>query len=200
MIMKIRGILVDILCELDDKYVPYVTYEDGKKLLYVHILKAIYGLLISAMLFYKKLVKDLTEFGFESNPYDPCVANKLVNGHQMTVSWHIDNLKISHIDPNEVTKFIEWIKEKYGSIGEVKATRGKIHEYFGMKLDYSIPGQEVTVDMQDYVTTMIEHQFPKEEALDGNKVSSPWNDNLFKVNEKSPQLNDNMREQFHIFV
>jgi hypothetical protein len=146
------------------------------------------------MLFYKKLVKDLTEFGFELNPYDPCVANKMVNRYQMTVSWHVDDLKISHIDSNEVTKFIEWIKEKYGSIGEVNATRGKIHEYLGMKLDYSVQGQ-VTVDMQDYVTHMIK-QFPKE-TLDGKKVSSPWNDNLFKFSGKSPPLNDKMREQFH---
>jgi hypothetical protein len=146
------------------------------------------------MLFYKKLVKCLTEFGFELNPYDPSITNKMVNGHQMAVSWHVDNLKISHIDPYEGTKFIEWIKEKYGSIGEVKATRGKIHEYLGMKLDYSISGQ-VTVAMQDYVTTMIE-QFPKE-ALDGKKVSSPWNDNFFKVNEKSPPLNDKMRTISH---
>jgi hypothetical protein len=58
-IMKITGILIDILCELDNKYIPYITCEDRKKVLYVHILKAIYGLLISAILFYKKLVKDL---------------------------------------------------------------------------------------------------------------------------------------------
>jgi hypothetical protein len=37
-------------------------------------------LLESAMLFYKKLVKDLTAYGFEINPYDPYVANKIVNG------------------------------------------------------------------------------------------------------------------------
>ena len=38
------------------------------------MLKAMYGLLRSALLFYLKLVKDLTEFGFELNEYDPCVA------------------------------------------------------------------------------------------------------------------------------
>jgi hypothetical protein len=35
--------------------------------------------------------------GFEVNPYDPCVVNKMVNGSQMTVRWHVDNLMISHI-------------------------------------------------------------------------------------------------------
>jgi len=45
---------------------------------------ALYGLLESAMLFYKKLVKDLQHYGFELNPYDPCVANKTVEGKWMT--------------------------------------------------------------------------------------------------------------------
>jgi hypothetical protein len=95
--MKIRGVLVDILCEMDDNYTQYVTYEGKQKVLYVHIIKALYGLLASAMIFYKKLVGHLIELGFEVNPYDPCVANKMVNGHQLTVSWHVDDLKVSVI-------------------------------------------------------------------------------------------------------
>ncbi len=47
--------------------------------------KAMYGLLRSALLFYWKLVEDLESNGFKLNPYDPCVANKTVNGKQMTV-------------------------------------------------------------------------------------------------------------------
>ena len=50
--------------------------------------------------------------GFEVNPYDPCVANKLINGSQMTVTWHMDDLKISHKDEKEVTEFLK-ICEKY---------------------------------------------------------------------------------------
>ena len=64
----------------------------------MHITKAIYGLLVSAMLFHKKLIKDLQGYGFKLNPYDPCVANKMVNGDQLTVSWHVDDLKSSHMD------------------------------------------------------------------------------------------------------
>ncbi len=39
--------------------------------------KALYGMLKSTLLFYKKLVEDLKSVGFEINPYDPCVANKI---------------------------------------------------------------------------------------------------------------------------
>ena len=54
-IMKIRGELVNILCELDPKYEEFVLQEGKQNVIYVHVNKAIYGLLVSAMLFYKKL-------------------------------------------------------------------------------------------------------------------------------------------------
>ena len=72
------------------------------------------------------------------NPHDPCAANKMINGKQMTVSWHVDDLKVSHKDTNEVTGFINWLKTKCKDkeIGVVKATRGKVHEHLGMTLDF----------------------------------------------------------------
>lgn len=64
----------------------------------------------------------------------------------------------------------------------------------GMKLDFSVAGQ-VSVDMRDYVTTMIE-AFPDGAIPDG-KVPSPWTDNLFRIDEKSPKLESARAEQFH---
>ena len=52
----------------------------------------------AALLFYNKFVANLKSFGFELNPYDPCVANKIVDGAQLTVVWHVEYLKVSHID------------------------------------------------------------------------------------------------------
>ena len=44
--MKIRGPLVDMLVDLAPKiYANYVTFEGKSKVLYVHILKEIYGML-----------------------------------------------------------------------------------------------------------------------------------------------------------
>ena len=62
------------------------------------MLKALYGTLQAAQMFYKKLVAHLKGNGFELNPYNPCVANKMVNGKQCTVVWHVDDLKISHVE------------------------------------------------------------------------------------------------------
>jgi hypothetical protein len=87
-------------------YRKYITVDKkGTTILYVKMQKALYGLLRSALLFYKKLVADLESDGFVLNPYDQCVANKVVDGKQMTVCWHVDDLKVSHCDPSQVTIF-----------------------------------------------------------------------------------------------
>ena len=58
--MKISGVLVDILLEdSPDVYSPCVVYKGQKKTLYVAVFKAIYGMLISALLFYLKFREDL---------------------------------------------------------------------------------------------------------------------------------------------
>jgi hypothetical protein len=96
-------------------YRKYITIDrKGKAILYVKMQKAIYGLLRSALLFYRKLVADLESTGFIINPYDPCIANKVINGEQMTVCWHVDDLKVSHMEPAEVTKFGDWLSKTYG--------------------------------------------------------------------------------------
>jgi hypothetical protein len=194
-IMKIRGVLVDILCQLDNSYKEYVVTKNGQQVLYVHVLKAIYGMLLSSLLFYKKLATDLMSYGFVLNPYDPCVANKFVDRKQITVSWHVDDLKVIHEDKSTIDDFIEWVKLTYGSIGTVKVCRGSVHDYLGMTLDYRVKGQ-VSIDMTGYVEKMIDG-FPQQ--LDGESMI-PWNDSLFKVNEEAIKLDRHQAENFHTVV
>ena len=59
----------------------------------------------------------------------------------MTAMWHVDGLKVSHKDPEEINKFIEFLKEKCeDDAGKVKVTREKAHKHLGMMLDYTVPG------------------------------------------------------------
>ena len=108
-------------------YKQYITMKNGKMVLYLEVLKAIYGCLQSALLFYLKLKKDLESVGFKLNPYDPCVANKQVNNLQLTVCWHVDNIKASHKLNKVLDDLIKWLKDKYEdkNIGALKAKRGK---------------------------------------------------------------------------
>lgn len=106
-------------------YRKYITTgSKGEPILFLQLQKALYGMLKSALFFYKKLVTDLVAQGFEVNPFNPCVVNKNINGYQMTICWHVDDLKISHKDEKEVTKIKEWLRSIYGN---VTVSRGKKH-------------------------------------------------------------------------
>ena len=113
---------MDILCEIDPMYWDYIVTKGNQKVLYVHITQATYCMLVSAMLFYCKLTKALLSYSFELNLCDLCVANKMVNGEQLTVCWHVDDLKSSHIDPKVNNKFLQWNKDMFGQLREVKMT------------------------------------------------------------------------------
>ena len=47
---------------------------------------------------------------------------KMVNGEQLTDCWHVDDLKSSHINPKVNDEFLQWIKDTFGQLGEVKTT------------------------------------------------------------------------------
>jgi hypothetical protein len=103
-ILEFTGAMVDILCQVNPKlYEPYVTMEKGKKVLYAQAAKAIYGMVDSAYLFWLYLSSYLSEHGFEMNLYDVCCRNKMIEGKQCTIVWHVDDLKISHVDAKVVT-------------------------------------------------------------------------------------------------
>ena len=94
-IMKITGLLVDYMADLDPTYRDYVVYENGKRVIYVVILRAIYGMSQASLLWYRTLRAAMEEYGFAFNRYDPCVANKMVNGRQLTIRFHVDDLLAS---------------------------------------------------------------------------------------------------------
>ena len=102
-VMKIKGELVGILIEIDlNAHKDYIVYENNVPVLCLEALKALHGMSHGSSLFHGKFVEDLKSYGFELNPHDPCAANEMVDGEQLTVCWHVDDLKASHED-SEVT-------------------------------------------------------------------------------------------------
>jgi hypothetical protein len=113
--VKFEGEIAEMLVKMDPKlYHKYVKDEHGKLVLYVELLKALYGTMRAALLFWKKLSSHLVTLGFVINPYDWCVANKTIDGHQCTILWHVDNLKISHMDAKVNTNIIKLIDDEFG--------------------------------------------------------------------------------------
>ena len=86
-LLKVEGESVDILCSVSEKYKAFVTTEkNGKKLIYLQLKKALYGCMKSVLLWYDLFTGTLQEMGFELNPYDTCIANKVVAGKQCTIA------------------------------------------------------------------------------------------------------------------
>ena len=80
------------------------------------MLKALYGCVRSALLWYELFAGTLKKMGFELNPYQPCVANKMIEGTQCTIAWYVDDNKISHVNKDVVTSAIEEIEKNFGKM------------------------------------------------------------------------------------
>jgi hypothetical protein len=128
--------------------------------------------------------------GFEIIPYDPCVANKMVNGTQMTIRWHMDDLMMSHVSHDKIMKIVQEIKNIYGE--NLTVNVGKVHDYLGMTFDFSFT-KEVKVNMWDYLRKVIK-EFP--EDITG-VCATPAGDYLFKVRDDRKKLNEEQAEAFH---
>ena len=50
----------------------------------------------------------------------------------MTVSWHMNDLNISHVEFIEVTRIIKWKVSQYI---KMRISRGKVHNCLGMDQD-----------------------------------------------------------------
>jgi hypothetical protein len=119
-------------------------------------MRAIYGMLEAAILWYKKFRGELEQKGFKFNPYDPCVANRTEKGSQHTLLFTVDDLKSSHKDSKVNDQFDKWLQENYGEHGIVAIHQGKIHDYLlGMEIDFSEKGK-VKIGMTEYVESMLE--------------------------------------------
>ena len=187
--MKLTGEVVDIMCSLDSSYREYVVTENGKKTLYVRLVKALYGCIQSALRWYELFSSTLVKQDFALNPYDACVANKIVDGKQLTVAWYVDDLKISHCDADVVTSTITFLESKFG---KMTVTRGKEHEYIGMKIRFN-GDKTVSVSMAQHIDEALA-AFPETIS---KATTTPAKKDLFEIDETSDRLDPQLAEVFH---
>jgi hypothetical protein len=104
-------ILIQIAPNVYKSYI--MTNKKGMKQLMVQCQNALYGTMVAYLLYYHKFTKSLTSVGFKINPYDPCIANKTVNGTQMTICFHVDDCKLSHHGSRANHNIIDWLWQEY---------------------------------------------------------------------------------------
>ena len=75
------GRMAELLVKISPStYQEYIHQRRGQAYIYCKLNVALYGTLKAALFFWKKLLKSLKVHGFETNPYDWCVANKYIDG------------------------------------------------------------------------------------------------------------------------
>jgi hypothetical protein len=121
----------------------------------------------------------------------------------MTIYFHVDECKLSHRKKTVMDRMIGYLQQEYESIfedgsGAMTVSRGKIHKYLGMTLDYSVPGQ-VKIKMFKYVNEILA-AFDKAEPQGGGTKTSAAPDSLFKFNEDCEKLAQVKAVEFHNLV
>jgi hypothetical protein len=107
-------------------------------------------------------------------------------------AWYVDDMKISHVNPNVVTEIIKKLEQRFD---KMTVTRGKEHVFLGMNIKYT-EQRTAIITMKSYLTEAI-----TESGLNiTKKVATPARKHLFDVDEKSPLLNKEESEAFHSVV
>lgn len=195
-IVKFEGRTAELLAMIDPSlYRQHVMVEKGKTIMYAELRKELYGMLQAALKFWQKVTPNLVSLGYTINPYDWCVANKIVNGKQHTVGWHVDDFILTYEDPSVNDGLISWFQEKYGKLSPITVNRGKTHEYLGMTLNFEQPG-EVAVTMFDYVNKTLD-EAPKDWS---GTAATPATSRLFDTDDAGAKLEENRAALCHHIV
>ena len=107
----------------------------------------------ASLLFYRKLRKELEDFGFTVNPYDPCMANKDVGEKkQLTLIWLVDDLMASCMVNFELTKLSCYLANICGP--KLTMHVGNKHDYLGVDLEFQ-QDRRLNVSMVNYLKNVI---------------------------------------------
>ena len=178
-------IVVDMICEINPSFNDMIIWiKDGKnKFLYSQLIKAVYEMLLSTIVFCNKLSKHLTNHGLTQNEYNMCTFNKMVNGEQITIQFHVDDLNVSYKDQVVLDNFLDKRRSEFGQEDELAENRGLVHEYLDITISSSILGK--------VVLTMLDYHYLEDvvvQCAEDLKTVVFTIQEFFKVVEDSPRL------------
>ena len=189
-ILKLKVTFVDIMCGVNPEFRKHVTIEKGQKVLYMKVMRAIYGCIRSAMLWYNLFSETLQQEGYKINPYDRWVAES----SQCTIFWYVDDNKISHKNESVVTSKIEKISQHFG---DLSIQRGNDLQFLGMDIKLDRKNKSIHISMLEHVKDAI--NMMDEELRSG--INSPNYRDLFTTyDESSKPLNEEKSTLFHRIV
>jgi len=191
-LLKMKGRIAEMMCEVNPEYKKHLVKENNKTVLYLKVVRAIYGCIESALQWYKLFSGSLKVLGFKLNEYDKCVANKMVDGKQLTIAWHVDDCIASHMDKKVLEGFGKVMIKEFG---EMEYTTGDEHDFLGMKMKINAD-KTVTIDMRDQIRKVVDLFEEYDHTVD-SQTNTPAANYLFTVNPNAKQLDQKYSEVFH---
>ena len=113
----------------------------------------------------------------------------------MTITWHGDDLKVSHKDTFKIAKFGMWLKVKYSE--NMTVHRGEVHDSLAIYQNHSEKGS-IKVSMIKYVDKFL-MEFPEEIVISETSPSDHW---MLQVREEEgfKLLPEEKYQDFHYVV
>ena len=88
--------------------------------------------------------------GFRLNPYDHCVANKMIEGEQCTIGFWVDDNVASHMSIDVLNAVIVEL-EKH--VGQMVVSRGDTHIFLGMLIKFKREYNTLSIIISEYTCT-----------------------------------------------
>jgi len=165
-----------------------ILAKNGKIL--VQLKKALYGCVQSSKLWYDRIKTFLYSIGFECNPMDQCVFNRIskIDGSQCTIGLHVDDGLVTCANKDELKLLIEQLSNEF----ELTVHEGPILEYLGMKIDLS--NDTCILTMKNYIQALLS------DSSISSYAKTPAANNLFDIDDDSVKLSAEKAEKFHSIV
>ena len=100
--------------------------EHGKKVIYVLVLRSIFGMIKIALHLCELYIRTLKNIGFKLNSYDKFMGNKMTNSFECTVGWFVYDNKISHMDNSVNIIIVDIVWNKFGNDRRNKSLNDKM--------------------------------------------------------------------------
>jgi hypothetical protein len=131
-LMRLNNLEAELLCTLEPSYSPYKR-RDGT--IVVQLMKALYGCIESARLWYEDLTRFFKSLGFVPNTIDNCVLNKYyeADNTQLTLMIHVDDIIFTCKNITYIDEVINQLQLKFV---DINVQDGPILNYLGMVFNF----------------------------------------------------------------
>ena len=183
--MRINNALSNIIVNL---YPDYATYIDNG-VLYVKLLRALYGLPQSGQIWYNHLINIFKSEGYTVSEEDPCVCTKSIGNSYMTLGVHGDDVLFSHEDERVINDEIIKIGKHFGNY---KVSNPNKFKHLGMIIERN-SNMDLIISMEYFIDEIC-NEFKIYKG-----VSNPNTADYFE-NDTSELVSEYDRKKYHSVI